>query len=118
MPNPLNIPLNHRFLTRSLAAALAVAGFLTFASGSAEAACPTFKSAGWSVITHAGRTKIIQKFHGGDWRPSINLLQKKVDRMKARNNPNAERYEKRLSIFRCLAESQTGKQVEQVAKNK
>ena len=116
MSNTLNVPLNHRSLTRSLAATLAVAGLLAFASGSAEAACPTFESVGWSVITHEGRTKMVQRVHGGDWQPTINFLQKVADNLKAANYPNAERYEKRLSVVRCLAKRETGVQVVKASK--
>ena len=96
-------------------ATLAVAGLLAFASGSAEAACPTFESVGWSVITHEGRTKMVQRVYGGDWQLAINHLQKVVANLKAANYPNAERYEKRLSVVRCLAKSETGVQVEQAS---
>ena len=123
MSNTLNVPSNHRSLTRSLAATLAVAGLLAFASGSAEAhsrsaeaACPTFESVGWSVITHEGRTKMVQRVYGGDWQLAINYLQKVADNLKAANNPNAERYEKRLSVVRCLAKRETGVQVVQASK--
>ena len=112
MSNPYNIPLRHR----SLAAALAVAGFLAFATGSAQAACPTFESVGWSVITHEGRTEMVQRIHGGDWQPTINFLQKIVDNLKATNNPNAERYENRLLVVRCLADSRTESKIEQAYK--
>ena len=116
MSNPLNIPLNHRSLTRSLAATLAVAGFLAFASGSAMAACPTFESVGWHGMTQKGYAQVIDKLYGGDWQAAVAKWEHVTGKLIATGSPKAEKYEKRVSLVRCLAESQTGKQSEQASR--
>lgn len=104
-------------MTRPLAMMLAAAGFVALASGTAQAAsCPTFESVGLKGMTHDGRSRMVELKYNGDWQLALNKLQITVDILNATDNSNVERYEKRLSVMRCLADNANDSVIQQATK--